>query len=103
MITHIGITSISEFQTTGQFTCPSEGLYLISVGITSRSAPSNIYIFKNGQNVRYFYFSDNDQHFNMGTAVLALELQVNDKVDARSANTVIVDNDGSCITIIKVK
>lgn len=76
---------------------------MITVGILSESNPSNINIYKNDQIVLYVYFSNDNQHWNLGTAVVALELQVNDTVDARSANNVIVDNEGSCITIIKVK
>lgn len=37
--TQIGITNISEFQMTGKFTFPSDGLYLITVGILSESDP----------------------------------------------------------------
>lgn len=88
---------------TGKFTCPSEGLYLISVEILSKSDPSNMYVYKNDLEVHYFYFSNDITHWNTGTAIVALELQVNDTVDARSANNVFVDNEGSCITIIKVK
>ncbi|CAG2246737.1 unnamed protein product [Mytilus edulis] len=101
--TQIGITNISEFQMTGKFTCPSDGLYLITVGILSESDPSNIYVYKNDHEVHYFYFANDLTHWNLGTAVVALELQVNDTVDTRFASNVIVDNEGSCITIIKVK
>lgn len=103
MKTQIGIIDTSEFQKTGRFNCPSDGLYMISVGILSLSSPSHIYIYKNDQSVHYYYFANDDHHWNTGTAVVALELQVNDTVDARSAGTVLVDNEGSCITIIKVK
>lgn len=77
---------------------------MISVEILSKSDPSNMYVYKNDLVVHYFYLSNDITHWNTGTAIVALELQVNDTVDARSAaNNVIVDDEGSCITIIKVK
>lgn len=103
MRTHIGTNDLSEFQSDGKFRCIMEGLYHLTVSILSLIVRGKFDIYHNGRSVYHTYISD-DGHFEMGTAVVAVYLKMNDTVWVQSAiNSLNVDFEGSCFTIIKVK
>lgn len=103
MITHIGTDDQSAFQSSGKFSCTTEGLYHLTVSILSGTVSGRFDIYHNGSHVYHTYISD-DGHYEMSTAVLAIYLKSHDIVWVQSETTSLgVDREGSCFTIIKVK
>lgn len=101
--THIETDDLSAFQSSGKFNCTMEGLYHLTVSILSDTVSGRFDIYHNGSRVYHTYIS-NDGKYEMSTAVLAISLKIHDTVWVQSVtNSLTVDAEGSCFTIIKVK
>ena len=103
-----GISDINGFQTSGQFVCEVSGVYLFSVHIMSRSNDASYQMLKNSMNISHVYViytSDTGLHYNTGTGVMAVQLNVGDTLYVKADGTDMYTYSGtnSCMTIIKIK
>lgn len=99
---HVGIDNLSEFISTGKFTCRKNGLYLVSIWVLvdKVSHGHQFSIFKNSTTLSDTYIGDSN-HYDTGPATVAVELQVYDKVWVGFPHGYIA-NWGTCMTIIKI-
>lgn len=105
--TNIGISNVSSFRNSGKFTSESEGLYLVFSWIVSDVNDAQFAIYCNGNSLARVYvtFNGDTGNANVGTtrAVVAVELKAGDIVWVQTKIGIFVGNQGSCLTIAKLK
>ena len=102
-----GISDINGYKTSGKFVCEVSGVYLFSVHIMSQSNNAVYQMLKNNMILSYVYViytSDTGLHYNTGTGVMAVQLNVGDTLYVKaSSNMHIYGSPYSCMTIIKIR
>jgi hypothetical protein len=101
-----GISDIHGFRTSGQFVCEVPGVYLFSVHILSESDDAAYQMLKNNMvlsNVNVIYIDDTDSHYNTGTGVMAVQLNVGDTLYVKAYHSMYIYGSHSCMTIIKIR
>ncbi|VDI49174.1 Hypothetical predicted protein [Mytilus galloprovincialis] len=99
--TSIGVSDLSSFKSTGQFTCQVPGYYYITVTTMSLSNNPRIEIMRNYTAIHWQYMTGNAHNYwTPGAAAMALELKSNDNVWIKlvSLNNIY----RSCLTIFKI-
>ena len=102
--TQFGISNVYGFRATGKFSCEIGGVYLMSVWILSSINGAEFAIFKNGNNIAQAFITNNsDGKSNTATAVVAVNLRVNDQVWVQAVRKMYAGTSHrSCITVVKL-
>lgn len=99
------ITNISDYKTTGKFTCEHEGLYLISASVKSISNGARYDITLNGTDISTTSIGQHDGYNSFtGAVTITRMLNPNDQIWLYAHGSWLV-SDGlySKLTIIKIK
>lgn len=75
-----GVQNISSILNSGQFTCEHNGIYHISVYITTNSHQSRYFVLKNGQRFAEAFVSF-ESYFQTGTTTFVTSMNVGDKFE----------------------
>jgi len=102
--TQFGISNVYRFRVTGKFNCEIGGVYLMSVWILSSIDGAEFAIFRNGNNIAQAFITNNgDGKSNTATAVVAVDLRVNDKVWVQTVHRMYAGTSHrSCMTVVKL-
>jgi hypothetical protein len=101
-----GISDINGFRTSGKFVCEVSGVYLFSVHIMSQSNNAIYQMLKNNMaltHVFVIFTSDTGLHYNTGTGVMAVQLNVGDTLYVKADSNMYIYGSYSCMTIIKIR
>ena len=101
-----GISDINGFRTSGKFVCEVSGVYLFSVHIMSESDNAVYIMFKSNMvlsNVYVIFTSDTGLHYNTGTGVMAVQLNIGDTLYVKAHTNMHIYGTWSCMTIIKIR
>ena len=101
-----GISDINGFRTSGKFVCEVPGVYLFSVHIMSQSNAASYQMLKNNMilsNVYVIHTTDTGLHYNTGTGVMAVQLNVGDTLYVKASSNMYIYGSYSCMTIIKIR
>ena len=101
-----GISDIHGFRTSGKFVCELSGVYLFSVHIMSQSNNAIYQMLKNNMALTHVYViftSDTGLHYNTGTGVMAVQLNVGDTLYVKVGTNMYIQGSYSCMTVIKIR
>ena len=101
-----GISDINGYKTSGKFVCEVSGVYLFSVHIMSESNRAEYQMLKNNMILSYVYViytSQTSSHYNTGTGVMAVQLNVGDTLYVKASTNMYIYSAYSCMTIIKIR
>lgn len=102
--TQFGIRNVYGFRATGKFNCEIGGVYLMSAWILSSINGAEFAIFKNRNNIAQAFITNNsDGKSSTATAVVAVDLRVNDQVWVQAVSRMYAGTSHrSCITVVKL-
>lgn len=106
VVTQTGLNGISEFKTTGKFTCEKAGLYLISVHIASSVSGAAYHIKQNNVLLSHVYVGDHPSYdwSYTGTGTVTVQLQSGDLVWVQAGSSFYVYGGWySCMSFVKIK
>lgn len=98
-----GINALSNFKSTGKFTCETPGLYFITAVIATNTNDQPFQIITNSGKVMQSYQVRTPGHYASFTGTAIVELRVNDTVwiSPSSSKLKIYNDRTSCVTIFK--
>ncbi|CAG2242561.1 unnamed protein product [Mytilus edulis] len=109
--TSIGVPDASSFKTNGIFRCPSAGLYLITVTMTSGTFDAGFFVYINYK-IKFNGFvakhsptdyTDFQNFEHTGTISVTARLEVNDTMNVQAARNISISAWNSCLSITKIK
>ncbi|CAC5356546.1 unnamed protein product [Mytilus coruscus] len=109
--TSIGVSDAASFKTNGTFKCPSAGLYLMTVAVTSGIFNAHFYVYINSK--KEFNglvakhsptnYTDIANFEHSGTIIFTARLGVNDTIYVQAGKFIFISNWNSCLSITKIK
>ena len=84
------------------FTCPSPGLYLFHVSMLTKTKYGGIWIYKNTQQLTLAYAGHGDPQWNGASVSAAVWLDVGDQIYLRPHNSLMVIDQNSVFTGVRV-
>ncbi|VDI47632.1 Hypothetical predicted protein [Mytilus galloprovincialis] len=109
--TIIGIFDVASFKTNGTFRCPSAGLYLITVTVTSGTFNAHYYVYINSKKEFNGFvskhsptdYTDIGNFEHPGTIIFTARLEVNDIMYVQAGKIMSISIWNSCLSITKIK
>lgn len=102
----LGIGNISAFKSNGKFVCEKDGLYMMAVTVSSKEHYASFCVHREGVQSGYVSCAEIGQHsgdaWHSGTSVVALYLQVNDKIHIETSYSIEIGY-WTHFTIMKIK
>ncbi|VDI12562.1 Hypothetical predicted protein [Mytilus galloprovincialis] len=109
--TSIGVPDASSFITNGTFRCPSAGLYLITVTVTSGTFNAHYFVYINSKKEFNGFvskhsptdYTDIGNFEHSGTISVTARLDVNDTLYVQAGKIMYISTWNSCLSITKIK
>ncbi|VDI18559.1 Hypothetical predicted protein [Mytilus galloprovincialis] len=98
----IGITDISLFTSSGKFKCENEGLYIVSVSLTTYNTGIHYGIVLNGKLYTQIKEYNNGVNYQGATTTVIVNLHPNDLLWVQITADMYVSGIYSCITIVMI-
>ncbi|VDI72738.1 Hypothetical predicted protein [Mytilus galloprovincialis] len=104
--TSIGINNVTEFHTTGTFTCETSGVYLLAVHIANSGNSNAVFaLYKNSKVISYVMvvYGTHSTDYNSGSGTVVVEMKAGDILLAKAIENFNVQGFFySCFTVLKI-
>ncbi|CAC5364440.1 unnamed protein product [Mytilus coruscus] len=98
-----GVKNLTSVRTSGKFICEDAGTYLISVFVSTGShVPGYYNIYINAGSIAYAY-TDYESYQHTSSAAIVTNLHKGDTIFIRNGPEIIVQNNGSNLSIIQIR
>lgn len=96
---------MTEFHTTGTFTCEKSGVYLLAVHIANSGNSNAVFaLYKNSKVISYVMvvYGTHSTDYNSGSGTVVVQMNAGDILLAKAIENFNVQGSYSCFTVLKI-